>query len=230
LDIGFTVHLHTRLGTTRNYSATATLHISQFTTAPAEPFSSLLCFQPAVPRQWLLTVESLQLPLLRSSHHIRPRRTQLSIPPIPTANCQLRQSQSNSLLQLPIISLTSLLNYSLQTSTAYRSQSQSQSYFTTGGLPSISSSWRQVLETHDQRFFIPAELFRSQSFCNILSDEKMGLSLVNTLRLCQVYVTQHHAIENSSYCTVYKSSVSPDFAKQIMPILRILCYNGSLVI
>jgi hypothetical protein len=28
---------------------------------------------------------------------------------------------------------------------------------------------------------------------------------------------------------LYKSSVSPGFAKQIMPILFILCYNGSLV-
>jgi hypothetical protein len=33
----------------------------------------------------------------------------------------------------------------------------------------------------------------------------------------------------SSFCTVYKSSVSTGFAKQIMSILRILCYNGSLV-
>jgi hypothetical protein len=29
--------------------------------------------------------------------------------------------------------------------------------------------------------------------------------------------------------TIYKSSVSTGFAKQIVPILRILCYNGSLV-
>jgi hypothetical protein len=33
------------------------------------------------------------------------------------------------------------------------SQSQSQSYFTTGSLPPISLSWRQALETHDQQFF-----------------------------------------------------------------------------
>jgi hypothetical protein len=38
-----------------------------------------------------------------------------------------------------------------------------------------------------------------------------------------------HVIENSSLYTVYKSSGSIGFAKQIMPILRILCYNGSLV-
>jgi hypothetical protein len=34
-----------------------------------------------------------------------------------------------------------------------------------------------------------------------------------------------------SFCTtsIQKPSVSTRFAKQIMPILRILCYNGSLV-
>jgi hypothetical protein len=34
------------------------------------------------------------------------------------------------------------------------SQSQSQNYFTTGGLPPFSSSWREPLETHDQHLFI----------------------------------------------------------------------------
>jgi hypothetical protein len=33
----------------------------------------------------------------------------------------------------------------------------------------------------------------------------------------------------SSFCTIYKSSVSTGFTEQIMPILRILCYNGNLV-
>jgi hypothetical protein len=35
-----------------------------------------------------------------------------------------------------------------------QSRSQSQSSFTTGGLPPISSSWRQSLETHDHNFLI----------------------------------------------------------------------------
>jgi hypothetical protein len=35
---GFTDHLHTRPGITSNYSATANLHNSQMTTAPAKPF------------------------------------------------------------------------------------------------------------------------------------------------------------------------------------------------
>jgi hypothetical protein len=47
------------------------------------------------------------------------------------------------------------------------------------------------------------------------------------LAFCQVYIS--HVIKHSFLCTVYKSSVSTGFAKQIMSILRILCYNGSMV-
>jgi hypothetical protein len=58
----------------------------------------------------------------------------------------------------------------------------------------------------------------------------MSLSLTNRLGLYQVYVSHiQHVIGNSSLCTTRKSSVSPDFGKKIMPILLILCYNGSLV-
>jgi hypothetical protein len=50
-----------------------------------------------------------------------------------------------------------------------------QSYFTAGGLPPISSSWRQ--DPWDSRPVIfSAEHLRSYSLCNILSDEMMGLS------------------------------------------------------
>jgi hypothetical protein len=46
----------------------------------------------------------------------------------------------------------------------------------------------------------------------------------------QVYVSQiKRVIENSSYCSTHKSSVSTCFAEQTMPILRVLCYNGNLV-
>jgi hypothetical protein len=46
---GFIAHLHTRLGTARNYSAIAILHASQITTAPTKPLSSLLCLhQPSL--------------------------------------------------------------------------------------------------------------------------------------------------------------------------------------
>jgi hypothetical protein len=58
----------------------------------------------------------------------------------------------------------------------------------------------------------------------------MGLCLMNMLAFRQVYVSHlQHVIENSSFCTTHKSSVNTGFAKQIMPILRLLCYNGSLV-
>jgi hypothetical protein len=36
-------------------------------------------------------------------------------------------------------------------------------------------------------------------------------------------------LKSSSFSTIRKSSVSTGFTEQIMPILRILCYNGSLV-
>jgi hypothetical protein len=60
----FIDHLYTRLGITSNYSATATLHSSQITTAPAKPFPSLLS-SLAVSWQRRLTVEILELRELR---------------------------------------------------------------------------------------------------------------------------------------------------------------------
>jgi hypothetical protein len=63
-----------------------------------------------------------------------------------------------------------------------QSQRQSQNYFTTDGLPPISSPWRQA--PWDPR----PEIFSNWTLavivlCNILSDEKMGLSLMNMLGL-----------------------------------------------
>jgi hypothetical protein len=55
---------HTQLETTSNYGATANLHNSQITTAPAKPFTVSL---PAVTWQRLRTVGILQLPRSRSS-------------------------------------------------------------------------------------------------------------------------------------------------------------------
>jgi hypothetical protein len=67
----------------------------------------------------------------------------------------------------------------------------------------VKIEFTKPFEDHDQSFF-STEPLRSQSSCNILSDEKMGLSLM-------------------------KSFVSTGFGKQIMPILNILCYNGRLL-
>jgi hypothetical protein len=74
LVIRFIGHLYTRLGTTSNYSATANLHNSQITTAPAKPFSSLSSL--SVPWQRLLTVEILQFHALKFS--LQNSRTTLS--------------------------------------------------------------------------------------------------------------------------------------------------------
>jgi hypothetical protein len=47
----------------------------------------------------------------------------------------------------------------------------------------------------------------------------------------QVYLPHIYSmlLKFSSFCTIHKSSVSTGVTEQIMPILRILCYNGSLV-
>jgi hypothetical protein len=55
------------------------------------------------------------------------------------------------------------------------SQTQGQSYFTAGGLPPISWSWRQA-SWYSRPVFFSTELLRLQSSCNFLSDEMMGLS------------------------------------------------------
>jgi hypothetical protein len=76
------------------------------------------------------------------------------------------------------------------------------------------------LETHSQRFFS--------------TEPSLTRGWVYFLWIClafrQVYVSHiHHAVENSSFCTIYKSSVNTGFAKQSIPILRILWYSVSLV-
>jgi hypothetical protein len=63
---------------------------------------------------------------------------------------------------------------------------------------------------------------------NSLSDERMAFPLMNTLGLSSG-VRIAHLIENSFFWTTQKSFVSTGFADLIMPILHILCYNGSLV-
>jgi hypothetical protein len=66
-----------------------------------------------------------------------------------------------------------------------QSQIQSQSYFMTGGLPPICSSWRQA--PRDPR---PVILFSNWTLavivlCNILSHERMGLSFTIAAGPCQ---------------------------------------------
>jgi hypothetical protein len=84
-------------------------------------------------------------------------------------------------------------------------------------------------ETHDQRYFFQLNPCGHPNITPSLKGR-----LVCLLWLClafrQVYVLHiQHVTENSSFCTLYKSSVSTGFAKHFMPTLRILCCNGSLV-
>jgi hypothetical protein len=53
--------------------------------------------------------------------------------------------------------------------------SQSQSYFTTGGLPPISRLSDKPLETHDHNFFFQLNIC---GYSNILSDTRIGLSFI----------------------------------------------------
>jgi hypothetical protein len=65
---------------------------------------------------------------------------------------------------------------------------------------------------------------------NIPSHERKGLSLVNMLGLSLSIHTAHRArYWKFLFHKIYKSFISPVFARQIMPVLFILCYNGSLV-
>jgi hypothetical protein len=73
---------------------------------------------------------------------------------------------------LQILCLTLLLSGEYR---ATELTQQSQSYFTTGGLPPISSSWRQALSLKTSIFF-STEHLRLYPFRNILSEERMGLS------------------------------------------------------
>jgi hypothetical protein len=89
----FTDHVHTRLGTTSNYSATANLHNSQITTAPAKPFPACCVFtssslatasnsgDSSASRSQVLSSFSYQLicPLLITSLHGPHRKHRSSI-------------------------------------------------------------------------------------------------------------------------------------------------------
>jgi hypothetical protein len=79
-------------------------------------------------------------------------------------------------------------------------------------LPLCQASWGPQPES----FSFAIEPLWSLSLCNILSDERMNLSVMNRLHFCQVYVSHiEHVVE-------YNTSVSPGSAKQIMSILLML--------
>jgi hypothetical protein len=103
-----------------------------------------------------------------------------------------------------------------------QSHVKSQSYFTTGGLWPISLSWHQAPWGSPQLNPCGHSLYVTSSLTR---------KWVCLLWTCLAFLSSvshiQHAIENSSLCTIYKSPVSPGFVMQIMPILCILCYNGT---
>jgi hypothetical protein len=68
-----------------------------------------------------------------------------------------------------------------------------------------------TLKVQDKTYFLTDPL-RSYSLRNILSDERMGLRLMNRLVLFKGYALHIELfIENSSFCTICKPSLSPGF-------------------
>jgi hypothetical protein len=100
----------------------------------------------------------------------------------------------------------------------------------TGGLRPISSSWRQAPLRPTTRMFFQLNPCGHSPYVTFSLTRGRVCLLWICLAFRQVYVSHiQHVTENFSFCTIHKSSVSTGFAKQIMPILRVLCYNGSLV-
>jgi hypothetical protein len=79
LDIGFTGHLYTQLGTTSNYSTIANLHTLQITTAHAMSFPACCVF---ISRSLVgaPNSEDSSASALKSSLHSLPYRTDLAAP------------------------------------------------------------------------------------------------------------------------------------------------------
>jgi hypothetical protein len=97
-----------------------------------------------------------------------------------------------------------------------------------------SSFWRQALEAEDHRcsffFFFQLNPYGHSPYVTTSLTRGWVCLLWICLAFRQVYVSHIQRVtENVCFCTVCKSPLNRGFAKQIMPILRILCYNGSLV-
>jgi hypothetical protein len=105
-----------------------------------------------------------------------------------------------------------------------QSQSQSQSYFTTFGLPPIRSSWRQTPWGSRPHFFSPnwslavIVLMQHHLWREIGYVSSEETSRVSSVRIAHI-------------ACYWNSSISPGFAKQILSILLILwttspCYRA----
>jgi hypothetical protein len=144
-------HLFTPLGTTVNheYSAINTLQITRTRYVPSF-FTSLIL-------QWIYKVKSHAEPSL---HRLASNSTELhSIILMPQFLNSFLCSEAHILagwrLETQLTHSWHLLSVTFDCR-----QSQSQSYFTTGGLPPVSSSWRQTPWDPRAEISFPAELLR----------------------------------------------------------------------
>jgi hypothetical protein len=110
--------------------------------------------------------------------------------------------------ETPSILLTSNVNYLSCDS------SQSQSYFTTGGLPSISSSWHQV--PWDSLPEI-SEPLRSLPLCNILSDGGWVCRLQLLLALASAAILGSDSRGTHDHILLYQFGGSPNMEDQVPP-------------
>jgi hypothetical protein len=101
----------------------------------------------------------------------------------------------------------------------------------TGGLSPISSSWCQAPgSSRPEIFFLQLNpCSHSPYVTSSLTRGWVCLLWIGLTFVKCTYRTYSMLLKILPFWTIYKSSVSPGFAKQIMPILFILCYNGSLV-
>jgi hypothetical protein len=102
---------------------------------------------------------------------------------------------------------------------------QSQSYFTTGGLPPISLSLLQA--PWDPRSEIPPP--NNPCWNSPYVTSSLARRWVCLLWIAWPFIKCTFHAHSMSFCSTHTSSVSTGFEEQIMPILHILCYNGSLV-
>jgi hypothetical protein len=115
--------------------------------------------------------------------------------------------------------------------TARRVRVKSQSYFTTGGLQPISLFWHQAPWSKQPEFPPPPQLNpcgHSPYVTSSLTRRWVCLSWIGLAFLssvCIAHTACYWKFLLLHYIHTYKSSISPGFAKQIMPIL---CYNNSL--
>jgi hypothetical protein len=129
---GFIDHLYTPLGTTRYYGTTVNLHNVQITTAPAEPFPAL-CVRTS--HSMAMVSNSGDSSLSRIQVLPSPALVHKCLPAIPT------NELDHHLYPASLAELNCTQHCQTTTLFFYHPLSESQSYFVTGSLLPISSSW-----------------------------------------------------------------------------------------